>query len=173
MWYKMHIPLTYLGILCSFSGFSSRNSGSIMDKAVINKDIGTKIKQVRTIKGWSREHMAELLEMSVSNYGNIERGETDICISRLTMIANIFDISVNDLLGLTEKNVLNFGETTGNTDCLIGVNSFSTSTGNSDLEYELEKNSLLIKERDKEIENLKAQILQLQELNSLLKEKIT
>jgi len=49
-----------------------------MDKEVLKKEIGIKIKQMRTIKGWSREHMADKLKMSVSNYGNIERGETNL-----------------------------------------------------------------------------------------------
>jgi transcriptional regulator with XRE-family HTH domain len=49
-----------------------------MNKEVLKKAIGIKIKQMRTIKGWSREHMADKLKMSVSNYGNIERGETNL-----------------------------------------------------------------------------------------------
>lgn len=40
--------------------------------------IGDKIRNMRTIKGYSQENMAEMLGISVTAYAKIERGETDI-----------------------------------------------------------------------------------------------
>jgi transcriptional regulator with XRE-family HTH domain len=139
-----------------------------MDKNVLKKEIGTKIRQMRTVKGWSREQMADKLEMSASNYGNIERGEADIGVIRLREIAEIFDITLQDLLGLNDKTVFNFTKTktTVNT---VGINPTSNNVGDINLKHELEKLSLLLQERDKENENLKKQIMQLEEINALLK----
>jgi transcriptional regulator with XRE-family HTH domain len=140
-----------------------------MNKEVLKKAIGIKIKQMRTIKGWSREHMADKLKMSVSNYGNIERGETDIDVVRLTKIAEIFAITLQDLLGLTEKTIFNFTTSTTVNAISSGTNPTSNNISDTNLIHELEKTALLLKERDKEIENLKQQIAQLQEINGLLK----
>lgn len=115
--------------------------------------------------------MADKLEMSASNYGNIERGEADIGVIRLTEIAEIFDISLYDLLGLTDKTVFNFTNNKTKTINTVGINPTSNNVSDINLKHELEKSALLLKERDKEIENLKVQISQLQEINTLLKKE--
>ncbi len=40
------------------------------------------------------------MEMSISGYGKIERGEIDLTVSKLTKIAAILGVSLNDLLFL-------------------------------------------------------------------------
>lgn len=42
-----------------------------------------KIKNLRKLKGWSQEEIAHKLDMTASGYGSIERGETDVKLSRL------------------------------------------------------------------------------------------
>lgn len=42
-----------------------------------------KIRLVRQLKGWSQEDVANKLGMSPNGYGSIERGETDVNLSRL------------------------------------------------------------------------------------------
>lgn len=140
----------------------------------IKKDIGNKIKQLRTVRGLSRGHVADKLKMSASNYGNIERGETDIGITRLTEIAAIFEITLYDLLGLNEKTVFNFTKTkTTTTVNTVGINPTSNNVTDLTLKHELEKAHLLLQERDKEIENLKVQIAQLQKIIHFLETKPT
>ena len=133
----------------------------------IKKEIGTKIRQLRTVRGWSRGQMADSLKMSESNYGNIERGEADIKVTQLVEIAGIFEITLYDLLGLSEKTVFNFTKTTTTVNT-VGINPTSNNIGDMNLKHELEKLSLLLQERDKENENLKKQIAQLQKTNTLL-----
>jgi transcriptional regulator with XRE-family HTH domain len=86
---------------------------------------------MRQSKGWSQEDMAGKLNLSVNGYANIERGETDVQISRLEKIANIFGIELPELFNFGEKNV--FYLATDNQNNANGKNlqsiSFSASVG--------------------------------------------
>ena len=122
-----------------------------------------KIRAIRQIKGWSQEEMAYHLNMSVSGYGSIERGETDIPLSRLEQSAQVFEISLAELLSLNEKSIYCIGD--NNTLMhLSQINSDSTN-----LHHQLEKSYFLIEQQAKEIELLKQQILDLRTMVDLLK----
>jgi transcriptional regulator with XRE-family HTH domain len=125
-------------------------------------EIHEKLKILRLCKGWSQDDMAEKLGYSLNGYAKIERGETELKVDKLEKIAETVGVNLQQLLGMNEKNVFNL------------IDNFSSQHGNIYLSetqcvYELEKSNLLLKERDKEIENLKQQIAQLQEINRLLK----
>jgi len=139
-----------------------------MDENTLKKQIGYRIKQWRVIKRWSRQQVADKLELSVTSYGSIERGETDMCIMRLAQLAEIFEVTLPDLLGLSEKTVFNFTET--HNIGLIGINS---AANDSTLKYELKECQLTRQAQEREIEYLKQQIAQLQEINQLLKQKLS
>ncbi|MFI3221996.1 MAG: helix-turn-helix transcriptional regulator, partial [Methylococcaceae bacterium] len=64
-----------------------------------------KIKFIRQLKGWSQEDMAEKLAMSINGYGSIERGETNVNLSRLEQIAQLFGMELSELVALNEKSV--------------------------------------------------------------------
>jgi transcriptional regulator with XRE-family HTH domain len=119
--------------------------------------IHEKIKFMRQIKGWSQGEIAERIGMSPNGYGSIERGDTDISLSRLEKIASVFGIDLIELMSLGNQ-------VTYNKVCeQIGDNNTSTNyqfIGNPEfvqveLRYELEKKDLLLAERDKEILHLK------------------
>jgi len=111
-----------------------------------------KIRLVRQLKGWSQEDVASKLGMSPNGYGSIERGETDVNLSRLEQIAQMFGIKLSDLLELTEKNVFNLaGEHNNQSNWYIG----SCSPEFLQLKTELEKEQAINAEKDKEIEYLK------------------
>ncbi len=67
-------------------------------------NIGEKIRFFRERKGLSQSKMAELLEMSVQGYGNIERGDTDISYSRLELISKELEMKPEDIVGFGEQN---------------------------------------------------------------------
>jgi len=69
-----------------------------------------KIKVIRQFKGWSQEEIAHRLNMSVSGYGSIERGETDVNLSRLEKIAKVFEIELLELFNLNDKNIFHVGD---------------------------------------------------------------
>lgn len=56
-----------------------------------------KIRLLRRTQGWSQEEMAHKLEMSTNGYGSIERGDTDVSLSRLQQIASLFNVNVSEL----------------------------------------------------------------------------
>ncbi|GAB4031265.1 helix-turn-helix domain-containing protein [Spirosoma jeollabukense] len=60
--------------------------------------IEEKIRLERLQRGLSQENMADLLNLSTTAYGDIERGKTDLTLSRLTQIANVLGISPLTLL---------------------------------------------------------------------------
>ena len=61
--------------------------------------IGKKIRAIRLAKNLKLETVAELVSMSVTGYGNIERGHTkDITISRIESIAKALEVADSDLL---------------------------------------------------------------------------
>jgi transcriptional regulator with XRE-family HTH domain len=82
--------------------------------------IGTKIRKIRELKNLKQEHMADKLGISTVTYGKIERDEADVSHERLEQIAKVFDISVQDILGFDEKQVLNF---ISNNHSAVGPNS--------------------------------------------------
>lgn len=73
--------------------------------------IGHKIKKIREIKGFTREYMAAQLEMSVSNYGKLERDEVPITLDKLHTISESLDINYLDILSFDEKQVFNIFNT--------------------------------------------------------------
>jgi len=118
-----------------------------------------KIRLARQVKGWSQEETASKLEMSANGYGCIERGETDVNLSRLEQIAGLFDIKLADWFDSCEKNVINQAGT-HNQQYNLNVNPFSPDY--LQLKAELEKLQVIVERQEREIECLK-------EINALLK----
>jgi transcriptional regulator with XRE-family HTH domain len=132
-----------------------------------------KIKSMRKLKDWSQEEMAHRLEMSVSGYGGIERGEIDIPLSRLEKIAEVFEISLKELFSLNDKNDKNI--------CHVGIGNDNTLTHSLQinslppdsmiLQHELEKSRLLLEQQTIEIELLKQQNADLRAMINLLQKE--
>jgi transcriptional regulator with XRE-family HTH domain len=62
------------------------------------KALGKKIRLLRHQKGWSQEDVAKKLDISIPAFSKIETGITDINLSRLEQISNLFEMSVVQLL---------------------------------------------------------------------------
>ncbi|TRX15972.1 helix-turn-helix domain-containing protein [Flavobacterium franklandianum] len=63
------------------------------------------IKTIRELKNLTREYVADSLAMSTSGYGKIERGEVDLTISKLILIAKVLEVDVDYIF---KFNVSNF-----------------------------------------------------------------
>jgi len=59
---------------------------------------GDKIRKIRLDKGFSQENMADMLGVSTTAYGDIERNKTELTISRATEIAKVLGVGIVDLL---------------------------------------------------------------------------
>lgn len=64
---------------------------------------GKNIRTLRQQRGWSQEDIANRLGISIPAFSKIETGVTDINLSRLEQIANIYEINVVQLLSLDMK----------------------------------------------------------------------
>jgi transcriptional regulator with XRE-family HTH domain len=69
-------------------------------KKKTNKSAGKNIRTLRHQRNWSQEDVASRLGISIPAFSKIETGVTDINLSRLEQIANIFEVSVVTLLSL-------------------------------------------------------------------------
>lgn len=69
-------------------------------KKKANKTVGKNIRTLRHQRGWSQEDVANRLGISIPAFSKIETGVTDINLSRLEQIANIYEVNVVNLLSL-------------------------------------------------------------------------
>ena len=69
-------------------------------KKKANKTVGQNIRTLRHQRGWSQEDVADRLGISIPAFSKIETGVTDINLSRLEQIANIYEVNVINLLSL-------------------------------------------------------------------------
>ena len=71
------------------------------------EQIGPKLKALRLTHSVSQKTIADQLGMSVPAYAKIEAGLTDVYFSKIEQIAEIYNISLLDLLKIGEKNSVN------------------------------------------------------------------
>lgn len=109
-----------------------------------------KIKQLRELKNFTQEYMAQQLGLSIRAYSKIETGETQLTVNRLNEISRILGITPVEVLGFDDKQVFNNCKQEGN----IGINHINLP----------EK---LIQQYEETIQSLKNQI----EVMKLLLEK--
>jgi transcriptional regulator with XRE-family HTH domain len=69
-------------------------------KKKTDKNVGKNIRTIRHQRGWSQEDVANRLGISIPAFSKIETGVTDINLSRLEQIANIYEVNVVNLLAL-------------------------------------------------------------------------
>jgi len=71
------------------------------------KQVIDNIKKFRELKNVTREHIASELEMSLSGYSKLERGEVDLTLSKLYRIAEVLEVSVSQISNFDVTNVFN------------------------------------------------------------------
>lgn len=119
----------------------------------MSKLVGSKIKQIRELKGISQKQMADYLHLSESGYAKLEQGEGRLHTERLEKIAQMLEIEVNDLLDSDTRFLCVVNESgTMEVSCINQNNNYQ----NQDLIIEL------IKSKDNLIEQQKQHIQLLQ-----------
>jgi transcriptional regulator with XRE-family HTH domain len=66
-------------------------------------EIGEKIRKIREFKGLKQETVAAKMGISVTAYGNLERGENGLSFQRLEEIATALEVSIMDIVSLSEQ----------------------------------------------------------------------
>jgi transcriptional regulator with XRE-family HTH domain len=64
------------------------------------KKIGENIKKIRLASNKESKEVSKDLNLSIAAYSNIERGVTDISISRILQIANYFNVHFSEILAI-------------------------------------------------------------------------
>jgi len=64
----------------------------------IQKRIGGQIRALRLKKGWSQDVFADRSGLNRAHVGEIERGESNVTIQTLKIIADTLDVRIVDLV---------------------------------------------------------------------------
>ena len=72
-----------------------------MDKIIEN------IKKFREFKNLTRDEVAEKLEMSLSGYSKLERGDVELTVNKLYSISEILEIDVSQILNFDASQIFN------------------------------------------------------------------
>ncbi len=124
-------------------------------------NVAERIRLLRQQKNWTQEDVAEKLKMSTNGYGSIERGTTEITLHRLEQLAEIFGMSLAELLNIDGKFIFNqIGENCNNN----GFNLDGKTRTESEYRHQLEKQQLII-------ENLRQEVNYLKEIINLLRKE--
>ena len=125
--------------------------------------LGEKVRMLRQIKGYSQEKMAEMLDISAVTYGNYERNKGDISLNKLEQIAQIFGLSVQDILTFGDK-VSNFFEGCDQNNFMVGSGN-TQMIGQEEKEWKMtiDQLKLEIKALEAERDKFKAEALLWQE----------
>lgn len=70
-------------------------------------NIGEKIRQLRELKGYSQEWMANKLAISQRSYSKLERNETKMDWSKISEIAAVFEMDPLDLIKFDDNLIFN------------------------------------------------------------------
>jgi transcriptional regulator with XRE-family HTH domain len=65
---------------------------------------GQNIKKLRQKNGWSQSEVSKRLKISVPAFSKIETGITDINITRLSQLANLFEVNLMDIISKAGEN---------------------------------------------------------------------
>jgi len=87
--------------------------------------IGSKIQKIREIKGYSQEVVADELGISQAAYSKLEQNQTSLSLDKIYALAEVFGISVEQLLSFDENNILNNHHQQGGNAANVIVQSFS------------------------------------------------
>ncbi|TAE13888.1 MAG: XRE family transcriptional regulator [Bacteroidetes bacterium] len=119
-----------------------------------------KIRFLRAFKGFNQEQMAEKLNLSPNAYSKVEQGKTDITPERLAKIADILEMTSEDIKTFEERLMLNKIEGGTNTNFVNGINL------SENFEKERESYKAHITDLQKQVVSLEKQV---ENLYSLLR----
>lgn len=71
------------------------------------------IKKFRELKDITREQMAADLNLSLSGYSKLERGEIEITLKRLCEIADVLNVELSQILNFNPQTIFNITNSQG------------------------------------------------------------
>lgn len=88
------------------------------------ENIVKRIETQRIMKGYSHEYMAHMLDISQAAYSKMSNNITKLSVERLYKIAEILEVPVIELLGLSPQNQFNQTTRDNSTGYLQKVENF-------------------------------------------------
>lgn len=61
------------------------------------KAFGRNVKKVRALKGFTQQHLADILEIEISQISRLERGLLNTSVINIKNIAEVLGVEVSDL----------------------------------------------------------------------------
>lgn len=123
-----------------------------------------KIRLMREVRQWSQEEMANKMNMSLSGYAKIERGETKLHYDKLVQIAQIFNMNLSDLVD-SDRGIFFSMNDNGDNNSLTYYSSSEATL------IELEKLRLSLSHKDELLAQKEQEIQSLKKIISLLENK--
>ena len=119
--------------------------------------IGYKIKNIRELKNFTQEYMAEKLDISQAAYSKMEKGDTKISQDKLNKIAEILEINPDDITDFDNKKVLNsFNNVKGSNNGIITYNEKDMILIRQLYEDKVALLEKLLQKSEEEVKHLKA-----------------
>ena len=118
------------------------------------KNTGKKLQLLRIERQLTQEEMSEKLHLSTSAYCKIEYGDTDLTLTRLNKIAQIFNLSPFKLFKIICEDTLPERSTIQT----AGDEHFSRNTQNEEIKSLLISHTLVIESLDKRITELERKL---------------
>ncbi len=73
----------------------------------MENDLGTKIRKIRTLKGYTQEYMAAKLHVSQRAYSKLENNDIKLDWERLAGISKILEIDPMELISFDDSLIFN------------------------------------------------------------------
>ena len=70
---------------------------SLADKKFL-RDLGGRIRQIRLTRGWTQDELAQKCDLHRTFIGSVERGERNVSILNLRLIASVLRVGLPELL---------------------------------------------------------------------------
>ncbi|MWB93257.1 helix-turn-helix domain-containing protein [Flavobacterium sp. GA093] len=118
--------------------------------------IKNKIKSIRELKNYTQEYMAKQLGVTQAGYSKIEKGITILSYEKLTAIAEILEVSVEDIISFDRQRYFNsFNNVKGNNNGSVLINSDNTATLKKLYEDKIKLLEKLLERTERELERYK------------------
>lgn len=118
--------------------------------------IGNKIKNIRELKNFTQEYLAEKLDISQAAYSKMEKGDTKISQDKLNKIAEILEVNPNDITEFDNKKALNSYNSIKGNNSNITYNHHDTLLIRQLYEDKVALLEKLLQKSEEEVKHLKA-----------------
>lgn len=103
-----------------------------MENTTLLQTIGKRIALLREAQGFTREQFADKIGLTSAGYGKIERGKSDINLTRLQDIAQALNVPISEIMKMSEGSVYIMS---CNKDSLIANNNSTITNNNNSVDW--------------------------------------